>query len=134
MVIGSSRGRGIKVAGDLQIRILHVSINGFHQFPHIGGILVINSISLALDQGSKSRAGDMFRVPQLGVPGHSHCLKGSQPTLFKPLSSGLKDDRLHEILSVRETFVVPFVLACLQSYLKVGHFFSIGRVQAFSLR
>ena len=126
MVIGSSRGRGIKVAGDLQIRILHVSINGFHQFPHIGGILVISSISLALDQGSKSRVGDLFQVPQLGILGHSRCLKGSQPTLLKPLSLSLEDDKLHKILSIRETFVIPLVLTCFLSYLKVGNFFSIG--------
>ena len=56
-----------------------------HQLPHVGGIFFVNSISLTLNRGKRSRVWDLLWVPQWGIFGHSYCLKGFQPPLLKPM-------------------------------------------------
>ena len=56
--------KGIKVAGDLEIYGLYISINCLHQLPYAGGIFLVSSVSLALNRRSNSQARDLIRVPQ----------------------------------------------------------------------
>lgn len=37
-------------------------------------------------------------------------MKGYQPPLLKPIKPGLVDKRFHEVLSIREAFVVSLLL------------------------
>ena len=52
--------KGIEVAGDLEIYGLHMGVNCLHQLPHIGGIFLVGSISLALNRRSNSRVWDLL--------------------------------------------------------------------------
>ena len=63
----------IEVAGDLEINSLHMGGNRADKLPYNGGVLFINSTSLTLNKGRRTRVWNLLQVPQWGIFGHSHC-------------------------------------------------------------
>ena len=45
----------MRVAGDLKVNHIHVSVNGINQFPHAEGLLFISTACLVLDRGGGGR-------------------------------------------------------------------------------
>ena len=123
----------IKVAGDLEISSLHMGVNHTYQLPHAGGILFVSSISLILNWGKRSWVWNLLWVPQWGIFGHSHRLKGYQPPFPEPMKLGLMDNRLHRVFSIREAFVVPLLLVGFKGHFQVSYLVNLGQIWAFCL-
>ena len=110
-----------------------MGINRLNQLLYAGGFFLVRNIGLTLGGGWKSGVRDLTRVSQKGILGHSHHLEGHQPTLLEPMGPCLMDNRLHGLLGICKTLVVPFLFAGFKSRFEVNDLINLGQVKIVRL-
>ena len=58
----------MRVAGDLKVNHIHVSVNNMNQLPHVEGLFFVSSANLALDQGRSELGREFARDSSMGNP------------------------------------------------------------------